>query len=141
VIFTSCIKTFIPPVTTPTHFSSHDYKLQIEAARSFTVLTEYLSKDSLYRETGWGKLSGRRERRKLCLMYNMYHGHAPSYLCDLLPPLVRDVTNHPVRNRNDYKMSRIIIPIFVHPVCHKSLEQSRQRDQKYQNIWYVWNQH
>jgi hypothetical protein len=22
----------------------------------------------------------RRERRKLCLMYNMYHGHAPSYL-------------------------------------------------------------
>jgi len=37
VIFTSCIKIFIPPVTSP----SHDYKLQIEAARNFTVLTEY----------------------------------------------------------------------------------------------------
>ena len=59
-------------------------------------------------------------------MYNMYHGHAPSYLCDLLLPLVRDVTNYPVRNRNDHcpKMSLIVIPIFVHPVCHKSLEQS-----------------
>ena len=33
-------------------------------------------------------------------MYNMYHGHAPSYMCDLLPPLVRDDTNYPVRNRN-----------------------------------------
>jgi hypothetical protein len=35
---------------------------------------------------GWEKLSSRRERKQLCLMYNMYHGHAPSYLCDLLPP-------------------------------------------------------
>ena len=33
------------------------------------------------------KLSSRRERKMLCLMYNMYHGHAPSYLCDLLPLL------------------------------------------------------
>jgi hypothetical protein len=40
----------------------------------------------------------------------MYHGHAPSYLCDLLPPLVRDVTNYPFRNRNDR--------------CHLSLYQS-----------------
>jgi hypothetical protein len=30
------------------------------------------------------------------------------------------------------KMSLIVIPIFVHPVCHKSLEQYRQRHQKYQ---------
>jgi hypothetical protein len=21
-------------------------------------------------------------------MYNMYHGHAPSYLCELLPPFI-----------------------------------------------------
>jgi hypothetical protein len=34
------------------------------------------------------------------------------------------------------KMSLIVIPIFVHPVCHKSLEQSRQRHQKYQNLAY-----
>jgi hypothetical protein len=43
----------------------------------------------------WYFWSSRRERKKLCLMYNMYHGHAPSYLCDLFPPLVRDVTNYP----------------------------------------------
>jgi hypothetical protein len=51
------------------------------------------------------------ERKKLCSMYNMYHVHAPSYLCDLLTPLVRDVTNYPVRNRNDYTVPR----------CYKTL--------------------
>jgi hypothetical protein len=71
-------------------------KLQLEAAHLVTGLTVYSSRESLYQETGWEKISSRRERKKLCLMYNMYHGHAPSYLCDLLPPLVRDVTNYPV---------------------------------------------
>jgi hypothetical protein len=60
----------------------------------------------------WGKLSSRRERKKLCLMYNMYHGHAPSYLCDLLPPMVRDVTNYPVRNRNDYAVPRCRLSLY-----------------------------
>ena len=45
-------------------------------------------------------------------MYNMYHGHAPSYLCDLLPPLVRDVTNYPVRNRNDYTVPRCRLSLY-----------------------------
>ena len=45
-------------------------------------------------------------------MYNMYHGHSPSYLCDLLPPLVRDVTNYPVRNRNDYTVPRCRLSLY-----------------------------
>ena len=45
-------------------------------------------------------------------MYNMYHGHDPSYLCDLLPPLVRDVTNYPVRNRNDYTVPRCRLSLY-----------------------------
>jgi hypothetical protein len=81
-------------------------KIQLEAARISPGLTAFSSRDSVYKETGWEKISSRRERKKLCLMYNMYHGHAPSYLCDLLPPLVRDVTNYPVRNRNDYNLPR-----------------------------------
>jgi hypothetical protein len=89
-------------------------KLQLEAARIVTGLTAYSSRDSLYQETGWEKLLCRQERKELCLMYNMYHGHASSYLCDLLPPLVRDVANHPVRNRNDYTV----------PICRLSLYQS-----------------
>ena len=45
-------------------------------------------------------------------MYNMYHGHAPSYMSDLLPPLVRDVTNYPVRNRNDYTVPRCRLSLY-----------------------------
>ena len=45
-------------------------------------------------------------------MYNMYNGHAPSYLSDLLPPLVRDVTNYPVRNRNDYNVPRCRLSLY-----------------------------
>jgi hypothetical protein len=86
--------------------------LQLEAARIVTGLTVYSSRDSLYQETGWEKLSSRRERRKLCLMYNMYHGHAPSYLCALLPPHVSDVTNYPVRNRNDYTVPRCRLSLY-----------------------------
>jgi hypothetical protein len=87
-------------------------KLQLEAARIVTGLTVYSSRESSYQETGWGKLSSRRERKKLCLMYNMYHGHAPSYLCDLLPPLVRYSTNYPVRNRNDYTVPRCRLSLY-----------------------------
>ena len=45
-------------------------------------------------------------------MYNMYLGHAPSYLCDLLSPMVRDVTNYPVRNRNDYTVPRCRLSLY-----------------------------
>jgi hypothetical protein len=37
-------------------------KINLEAARIITGLTIYLSKASLYRETGWEKLSIRREQ-------------------------------------------------------------------------------
>jgi hypothetical protein len=42
----------------------------------------------------------------------MYHGHAPSYLCDLLPPLLCDVTNYPFRNRNDYTVPRCRLSLY-----------------------------
>ena len=59
-----------------------NYKL-----KQHVVLLCYLNirgRDSLYRETGWGKLSSRRERRKLCLMYNMYH----NLICVIYYPLL-----------------------------------------------------
>ena len=108
-------------------------KLQLETARIVSGLTVFSSWDSLYQETGLEKW----ESRKLCFVYNMYHGHVPSYLCDLLSPLVP--TNYPVRHRNDYTVPRCHLALYQSSFIpsHKSMEQSRQRDQKYQNIWYV----
>jgi hypothetical protein len=62
---------------------------------------------------GWRKISSRRERRRLCLRYN--YEQTPSYVCDLLllSLLVRDATNYPVRNRNDYNFpSRVRVMVF-----------------------------
>ena len=46
----------------------------------------------LYYETGWENLADRRQIRKLTLMYKIVNGDAPSYLIDLLPNKVNDIT-------------------------------------------------
>ena len=51
----------------------HDYyfttieKLQISAARIVTGTNKYASKQLLYHDTGWERLSTRRENQRLCL--------------------------------------------------------------------------
>ena len=55
-------------------------KIQLEAG-----LASYASILSIYKETGWEKLSVRREKRKLSLFYDIVSGHTPDYLQDLLP--------------------------------------------------------
>ena len=55
-------------------------KLQLEAARIVTGLPAYASRDSLYLETGWKNIIDRRNRRCICLMYNIVNYSAPSYL-------------------------------------------------------------
>ena len=48
--------------------------LQLEAARIATGLACYTSVDSIYRETGWKKLSTRREVNKICMFYKLNVG-------------------------------------------------------------------
>ena len=55
-------------------------KVQLEAARLVTGLPLFTSKWYLYFETGWEKLSDRRERRKLTLFHKIFHNNAPEYL-------------------------------------------------------------
>jgi hypothetical protein len=56
-------------------------KLQLEAARIVTALTCYTSLDSIYRKTGWEKVSTRREVKKLCMFYKLNVGNSPEFLC------------------------------------------------------------
>ncbi|MCG7882866.1 MAG: hypothetical protein JAY96_14895 [Candidatus Thiodiazotropha endolucinida] len=76
-------------------------KLQNEAARIVTGLTRSVSLENLYRECGWEPLSDRRNYQKLAFMYKVRNDLVPSYITDLIPPLVREVTNYPLRNSND----------------------------------------
>lgn len=81
-------------------------KLQLEAARVVTGLPSYASRQSLYIETGWEKLIDRRNRSCLNLFYRIKNDLAPSYLKDLLPPQVFDLSEYPLRNSDNYVIPR-----------------------------------
>jgi hypothetical protein len=77
-------------------------KLQLEAARIVTGLTCYTCLDSIYKETGWEKLSTRREINKLCMFYRLNVGNSPEFLCDLISPSVGETNNL----RNSHNISQ-----------------------------------
>ena len=55
-------------------------KIQIQAARMITDTNNYAHKNLLYLETGWEKLSKRREYHRLILLYKILSGLAPKHL-------------------------------------------------------------
>ena len=76
-------------------------RLQNEAARIVTGLTRSVSLENLYRECGWRPLSERRMKNKLVFMYNVVYERVPSYISDLIPPLVIETTQYPLKNNNN----------------------------------------
>lgn len=56
---------------------------------------------NLYKECGWVSLTDRRQFQKLCFMYKCTNSLVPDYISDLIPPFVREVSNYPLRNRNN----------------------------------------
>ena len=70
-------------------------KNQLEAAR---IVTSYASILSINKETGWEKLSVRREKIKLTLSYDIDSGLSPDYLQDLLSITVGQANNYNLRN-------------------------------------------
>ncbi len=88
-------------------------RIQIEAGpRIVTGLTSYASVDSIYAETGWEKLSDRRERRKTVLFYNIVNQNVPAYLSDLLPRMVGQRNNYNMRNANDFTIPYCRLRLF-----------------------------
>ena len=73
-------------------------KVQNEVARLVTGLTRSVSLKNLFKECGWATLSQRRQQHKLIFMYNVNIGIVPSYIQILIPPLVGEVSNDPLRN-------------------------------------------
>ena len=66
-----------------------------------TGLSIYASFDSIYKETGWEKLSTRRKVNKLLLFYKIVNKEAPDYLYELVPPLVAANVNYNLRNSHN----------------------------------------
>ena len=65
-------------------------------------LTRSVSLNKLYNECGWTNLSVRRHQQKLHFMYKVNNGLVPSYITDLFPPLVSEISGYPLRNNNNF---------------------------------------
>ena len=90
-------------------------RIQNEAARLVTGLTRSVSLENLYRECGWVSLEERRKQQKLILMYKSVNGIVPPYILDIIPPLVRETTDYPLRNQNN-----IAVPFCRTEISRKS---------------------
>ena len=76
-------------------------KIKNEAARLVTGLTRSVSLEHPYKECGWLTLSQRRQQHKLSFVYDVNAGLVPSYISDLIPPLVNEFSDHPLRNNRN----------------------------------------
>ena len=74
--------------------------VQIEAARIVTGGTKLTSIDSLYKETGWQRLTERREIHRLTYFYKMDNNLTPPYLSNILPNRFQEVHTDNTRNSN-----------------------------------------
>ena len=77
-------------------------RLQNEAARIVTCLTRSTSIVNLYKECGWDSLADRKYFQKMCLMYKCSNNLVPDYISDIIPPRVADISNYPLRNRDNF---------------------------------------
>ena len=66
-----------------------------------TGLTRSVSLENLYKKCGWATLSQRRQQHKLSFMYNVNSGMVPSYIQDLIIPLVSEISDYPLRNNRN----------------------------------------
>ena len=77
-------------------------KLQIAAARTGT--NTYASKRIFYHDTGWERLSTRRQNQHLFLLFKIVNGLVPPHLSNLLDTYLN------VNQRYDFRSTNIPIP-------------------------------
>lgn len=96
---------------------SNELKTQLdlihnEAARIITGATKLCSIRKLFADLGWDTLQERRTKHKLVVFYKIINGLTPSYLSDLIPPLVQENSAYSLRNSNDIQLIRARTNVF-----------------------------
>lgn len=71
--------------------------VQLEAARIVTGGTKLTAIEKLYEETGWEKLSDRRDGHRLILLHKLVRREVPNYLQEILPNLVAEQHGYSTR--------------------------------------------
>ena len=76
--------------------------IHIEAARIITGASKLCNISLLLSDLGWESLQDRRNNHKLIIFYKIIYGLTPTYLTDILPPLIQETTDFNLRNANDF---------------------------------------
>ena len=84
----------------------------IEAARVITGATKLCSIEKLFADLGWESLQKRRNKHKLVIFYKILHGIAPTYLSDIVPPLIQDTTTYNLQNAGNIQNYRVHTNLF-----------------------------
>ena len=86
--------------------------IHIEAAKVITGATKLCSIKKLSADLGWEPLQRRRNKHKLVIFYKILHGIAPTYLSDIVPPLIQDTTTYNLRNAGNIQNYRVHTNLF-----------------------------
>ena len=86
--------------------------IHIEAGRVKTGATKLCSIEKLFADLGWESLQKRRNKHKLVIFYKILHGIAPTYLSDIVPPLIQDTTTYNLRNAGNIQNYRVHTNLF-----------------------------
>lgn len=86
------------------HESHKLEQIQRRAAIICTGAYRRTSYQSLLSELSWETLESRRHKAKLILLFKINNNLTPSYLKDLIPPLVQETTTYNLRNRSQFRL-------------------------------------
>ena len=81
-------------------------KVQWEAARIVTGATKSCSRVKLLEDTGWDTMEKRRYKHRMVIFFKMIKNMAPTYLANLIPPSVHQVSQRNLRNYSDLTVPR-----------------------------------
>ena len=90
--------------------------MQLRCARAVTGAKRGTSHQNIYNEICWPLLSERRKNCKLKFMYKVMYHCAPPYLTNLIPNCVRDIVDHNLRNKDDFRNNRPRTEKYKHSI-------------------------
>ena len=61
--------------------------------------------EKLFADFRWESLQKRRNKHKLVIFYKILHGIAPTYLSDIVPPLIQETTTYNLRKLEIFKIA------------------------------------
>ena len=95
--------------------------IHIEVARVITGATKLCIIEKLFADLGWESLQKRRNKHKLVIFYKIRHGIVPTYLSDIVPPLIQDTTTYNLWNAGNIQNYRVHTNLFSNSFFHSTV--------------------